>query len=110
MIFRSLIQSIFGLLLGTALLPAAAGAEAPKMVLLEGAIEAESVELLVDPRGVGRAVVRTCAACAPQKLKVTAASKAYSGNKEVPIASATHAGGVMVFYFIKDRTLSRIRY
>lgn len=99
------VAAILGLLLSSSAI-----AGGLKMIQHEDAIEAQSVEFFVNAGGNGSVVVRECNTCAPVRLKVTRDTKAYDNGSEVPLASLSGAArqSAVVFYLVKDKTVSRI--
>lgn len=103
----TLIAAALGLALSSSVL-----AGGLKMIQHEDAIEANSVEFMVGPSGNGRVVVRACDTCQPVRLKVTSETKAYENGSEVPMASLSGKTKktAVVFFLVKDRTVSRITW
>lgn len=82
-----------------------------EVTLLEDAVEAGGIELLVDQAGLGMVVASDCADC-PKKFPVTAQTAFKLGNQDIALKKArelSHKPGTIVFD-IKSRNATTVQW
>jgi hypothetical protein len=83
------------------------------IIMLEEAIETRSLQIsLKESTGTGFVIGRTCDQCDKIQVQITPETRAFSGNTEVPLASAKdRLGRYATVFFDKDKkTVTRIKW
>lgn len=84
----------------------------PGVILIEDAIEADSLRISLNENLTGFVEGKICDDCETIKVKITPKTKAYENNVEVPLKRAESRLGrsATVYFLIKTNEVSRISW
>jgi len=82
------------------------------IIMIEDAIEAESLRLSLNDNMTGFVEGKICDECETIKVTITPRTKAYANGVEVPLKTVTSRLGrpATVFFLIETKEVSRIRW
>lgn len=86
--------------------------DTPGIILIEEAIETDSLRLSLNNNLTGFVEGKVCDECETIKVTITPRTKAYENNVEVPLKTVTSRLGrpATVYYLIATKEVSRIRW